>query len=242
LQPDVITICVDPSTWLAQRLLNANKWRPESKDVIHSAGAQLSLLLHASRLAAVEVSAGRDLCGLRVRDLQKQWRVGRWDLHRSRYFVESPNTHLTVQAFLSSGKTLLDLLAQLTWTEKLLAKKVHGFHKKGEDPDGELLGFLLTRQAVGRKSQAEALHSFLKAEKAAWLDGLVQARDFLAHPHQGMVQIMWELELAEAEDTLIAREMAPPSIMGSPFHDYMARTAERLRDMVERYLALVKVA
>jgi hypothetical protein len=190
--------------------------------------------------AAHALERGEAVCKLRLQELQKQWRTHPWRLDRSQYLVEVPTVHVLVQAYLSSAKTLLDFLAQLTTTEGVVGKVVHGFHKKGDDPGGELLGILKTRAAPGRRDQAERLRAYLAEQKDVWIDDLVDARDFLAHPKRGMAQIYWGIDLVEMEGALSAKEWSPPRITGQPFHEYLTSQTDTIGAFAKEYVQLVR--
>lgn len=222
------TICADRATWSAYSLFNPNEWRVESRAVVSSCAAQFGLLLHTVGCARNEIANGTRACELRLEDLRVQWQMGRWEIGRGRYLVEVPTVHLQVQAFLVTGKTLLDLLAQLASTEGLVIKKVHGFHKKGSAVGGELLHMLSNRASRGKENQASALRAFLESEKTVWIDNLVRARDDLAHPQRGMLQVMWEIQLAESGDGLRADCVVPPHIANLPFDKYVEAPSPRL--------------
>jgi hypothetical protein len=191
--------------------------------------------------AAHALERGEAVCGLRLQELQNQWRARPWQLDRSQYLVEVPTVHVLVQAYLSSAKTLLDFLAQLTTTEGVVGKVVHGFHKKGDDPGGQLLGFLKSRAAPGRRDQAERLRTYLAEQKDVWIDDLVCARDFLAHPKRRMAQIYWGIDLVEHEGTLTFKECFAPRIAGHPFHEFMASQTDVISAFARQYVRLVRI-
>jgi len=114
--------------------------------------------------------------------LQGDWAKATWDLDRCDYLVEIPEFHLCVEAYLSTIKTLLDLLAQLVTTEGIVNKKVHGFHKKRSQVGGELLHVLEAKAYSAKKSIASQLHQQVQEHKAIWIDQVVQLRDNLVHP------------------------------------------------------------
>ena len=233
------TVCVDQSTAPAHSLFNPNEWRRESKALVSSCAAQFGLLLHTAAHVHQEGARGERVCELRFEDLRRQWCRGRWDASRGRYLVEVPTVHLHIQAFLTVGKTLLDLLAQLVGTEGLVTTKVHGFHKKGPVIGGELLYTLTKNASAGREAQAAELRAFLVQEKAAWIDCLVKARDDLAHPQRGMYQVLWELELAESGPDLKCARIVPPSVGGLAFGQYVEKAMGAFETMAANFLRLI---
>jgi hypothetical protein len=233
------TICVDQSTAPAHSLFNPNEWRRESKALVSSCAAQFGLLLYTVAHVREECARGARVCGLRFEDLRMQWRQAQWDVSRGRYLVEVPAVHLHIQAFLAVGKTLLDLLAQLVSTERLVTTKVHGFHKKGSVIGGELLYTLTNKASAGREAQAAELRAFLVQEKAAWIDCLVKARDDLAHPQRGMYQVLWDLELAASGHDLKCARTVLPCVGGLAFDLYIEKTMGAFEKMAATFLRLI---
>jgi hypothetical protein len=79
------------------------------------------------------------------------------------YFAEIPEVHLFIQVFLNSVKAFLDLIVQLIYTEEIVYKNIHGFHKKGNDPGGEILHIFRTKQT--NKKTAKHILGLIKEHK-----------------------------------------------------------------------------
>lgn len=172
-------------------------------------------------------------CAQKVAELQSQWRAGRWELPRGQYFVEIPPVHLSIQAFLVTAKTLLDFLAQLMSSERLIHVKLHGFHKKGRVVGGEVLHALMHKRNSVRGATATGIRDFIGEQKPVWIDEVVEARDFLAHPTRGTPQVMWELVVTETAGFIQCERVIPPHIGDLPFDKY----AEFVVGQVELFAA-----
>jgi len=240
--PRIPTICVDRTAAPANTLFNANEWGEQSKPIILSCAAQYRLLLHALGGLSGVFRAGMETCEARLGDLRMHWRKAPWELERGRYLVEVPTVHLYVQAFLATVKTLLDLLAQLTSTQGLVLKKVHGFHKKGQCIGGELLEILTKRAAPGREGAASELRRYLNEQKDIWIDELVTARDNMAHPERGMHQVMWELELLVGGAELKCRRVVAPHVNDQPFDEYARNTTGHVKLASANVLRILRTA
>lgn len=242
MEPRIPTICVDRTAAQAHSLFNANEWSGESKPIILSCAAQYGLLLHALESLSGVFRNGVETCEARFGDLRLHWRTAPWELERGRYLVEVPTVHLYVQAFLATVKTLLDLLAQLTSTQGLAIKKVHGFHKKGQCIGGELLEILAMKAAPGREEAASELRRYLSEQKDIWIDELVRARDNMAHPQRGMYQVMWELGLVVAGGELKCRRVVAPHVNHQSFDEYARKTIGHVKLASANILRIVWTA
>jgi hypothetical protein len=217
-------------TWAAHSIFNPNEWDEESKAIIASCSAQFSLLLFVCSTLSSASEGVQQVCERRMNELQHQWLRAKWNLHQCRYFVPVPPVHLSIQAFLVTIKTLLDLLAQLMSTERLVQTKLHGFHKKGRNVGGEVLHALKNKRNPVRGEVATDVRSYILEQKAIWIDNAVLARDYLTHPKRGITQVMWELEVAAENDSIRCDQIMPPHIGDSPFDQFVTTTAAQMEE------------
>jgi len=174
-------------------------------------------------------------------DLKDQWeKQGQWRLNRCCYFVEIPEVHLFIQAFLGAVKALLDLLVQLVSTEDIVRTKVHGFHRDGARIGGKVLKILNNNAAASRKPVASRLSRFLEEEKTVWIDEVVRVRDDLVHPDRGMSQVMFALELRSDQGDLKLVRVVQPSVGSEAFDEYAERTLVHVERFSKAFLGLLR--
>ncbi|MGH2376906.1 MAG: hypothetical protein ACRDGT_00330 [Candidatus Limnocylindria bacterium] len=221
-------------------LFNPNEWPAPTKDIVSSCASELTVLRH-SAVRIGELCANRQvLTDGYARSLEQQWRVGQWDWTRATYFAQVPELHLTIEAFFSSLKALLDLISQMYRSEDVVTPSLDGFHRQGAVYGGKVLNVLKRNTVKGREEVASAISDVILAAKAEWIDDAIQARDDLVHPPRGAGQLMFVLRLAELEGRLEIVEVLPPSIAGTPIDEYAIRGVERMTSFGRAVLDLLK--
>ena len=214
----------------------------ESKPIIMSCAAQCSLLnFEVAHLQDITKIAER-ICKSRFLELQEQWKRGSWDIDRTNCLVEIPEYHLYIQAYLATLKALLDLLAQLASSEGIVDKRVHGFHKKGNQIGGELLLILQTKAFPQYAEIASKLLRLIKEHKITWIDQVGKLRDNLVHPTKGMPLVMFGLELQVVSDNLRLMRILQPTIDGQYFADYAQKTLGNAEIFSKDFLSILKSA
>jgi len=163
------------------------------------------------------------LCSSSLKNIRFQWGKAKWELSKSNYFVDVPQLHLSIHSFLSSVKTFLDVIVQLIDTEGLVSVEIHGFHKKGNSVDGQLLQILNNNATKINKDKAVLLRDLIDRHKALWIDDAVNNRDLLIHP-EGFSKIMFALVLSEKNGNLNLDEILKPSFGGIAFDKYAFNT------------------
>jgi hypothetical protein len=230
------------SNWPVYSIFNPNEWANDSKPVILSCAAQFALL----RFAAVELEKtfreAKQLCQSKFLELSKQWEKAPWDTDRCIYWVEVPEVHLYVQVFLATTKTFLDLLAQLVSTEGIVNKKVHGFHKRHSIVGGRFLDTLSAKAAEETAEVATGLRELVERHKTVWIDQIVKARDDLAHPERGMYQVVFQLEIQEADEELKRIRVLRPSVGERPFDEYAKEIITHAESFSREFLRILKAA
>ncbi len=233
----VPAIFVFEGTTPAHSVFNPNQWGDESRAVIASCSAQFALLLFSITSLPLAHATVQQICEQRIGELQRQWRTSRWPVGGLRYFVEVPSAHLSIQAFLVTVKTLLDLMAQLLSTERVVHTKLHGFHKKGHVVGGEVLHALAHKRNPLRAEAAEKIRELLLEQKGVWIDQAVEARDYLGHPTRGAPQVMWELEMKLADNSLLCDRVVPPHVGHQSFDTYAANVVAACEALATTILA-----
>jgi len=242
IEPRIPVILCHSTSWSAYSIFNPNDWSNASKPIALSCAAQYALLCYtAARLEDLFQHAD-EVCQSRFSELRAQWKEAPWDVGRCRYWVEVPEVHLHIQAFLATVKTFLDLIVQLVSTEGVVSTRVHGFHKRRDKVGGKLLNALNTRAQSAKSDVASRLREFLEKQKAVWIDQVVSARDGLAHPEKGMYQVVFALEIQADDADLKRLRILRPSINGQPFDEYAKETVNHVESFSRTFLRLLKAA
>jgi len=226
----------------AYHIFNPNNWDGLSRSIVASCAAQFGLLQYAASCVPQVVSDCDDLCYARFSDLQEQWARSPWELRRGTYWVEVPEFHLYTQAYLSTVKTLLDLLAQLVTTEELVNKKVHGFHKKGQECGGQLLHILNTKALPTKGKVASHLCGLIEEHKRIWIDRAIDLRDTLIHLEKGLSQIMFALDVEVDRENLRLAGILHPQIGGQGLEEYAEQTTQHISRFCTEFLDGLKAS
>ena len=235
-------IVLDNTSKTAYTIFNSNDWEGKSKAIIASCAAQFSLLEYqATKLPSI-VQYSRKMCELRFKELHNQWEKSPWDVNKSDYLVEIPEFHLNIQAYLATIKALLDLTAQLISAEGIVNKTVHGFHKKGILVGGELLQILNTKAKPEKAETALKLFKLIDEQKTIWIDRAVDVRDLLVHPEEGLIQIMFKLEIGVSKGNLKLLQVLQPSLAGQQFDEYAQITFIQVVNFSKTFLRIIKAA
>jgi hypothetical protein len=231
-------IMLDPSSGDAYRIFNPNEWDGLSKTIVSSCAAQLGLVHYSCLKLRAQFDHSEKLCTTKIDELKKQWEAATWDIEAMVYFAEIPEVHLFIQAYLNSVKSFFDLLVQLVSTERIVNKKLHGFHKKGQDPGGNTL-YILKNRPINR-SIAGKIYNLFITQKKLWIDTVVNARDSLVHPERGIVQIMFQLKFISGKSGLKLQEILKPTINDISFDQYSVETYKRLITFAETFMKILK--
>ena len=224
----------------AYSVFNPNDWNGVSKTIIHSCVAQYSLLLYeASKLKAIFQQADA-LCQPRFADLESQWNTAKWEINTGSYFVEIPEAHLSIQAFLGSIKIFLDIIVQLISAQGIVSQQIHGFHKKGEDVGGKLMNALRKNAKKETQEIAVNLDDLIARHKTMWIDQAVKARDIFIHPEKGFYSVMFTLDLRVDEGKLRLVRVIKPAINEEEFDRYAEKTTGYVAEFSEQFLRLIK--
>jgi hypothetical protein len=232
-------ICVDPSGVAGAGMFNPNAWSNGSKGVIQSCWTEYSVLHYCVGQILDMCTNAESLCAKNIATLQQQWQLARFDLNKMVFFAQQPDLHIRIEAFFSGIKTLLDLLMQLLATEKIVGGGVDGFHRDKDIYGGRILNVLRGNAVKGRQGVAAKLDTLISEHKNLWIDELILARDLLVHPQKGMHQLMFNLELAETNGSLVCIKAHPPEINSKPIHLYAQDTLKQVTAFSSIFIGLL---
>jgi len=236
------TIMLDNASKSAYSIFNPNDWIGNSKSIIVSTAAQYSLLEYQANKLPSLVQHSQKMCELRFRELCDQWEKAPWDVNKCDYLVEVPEFHLNIQAYLATIKVFLDLIVQLISSEGIVNTAIQGFHKKGEVIGGRILNILENNAKQEKSETAHKLLKFIDGQKNSWIDQAVNVRDLLVHPNEGMLQVMFRLEIGQRNGKLKLRQMLQPSLAGLQFDQYAQITLIQVEYFSKNFLEILKAA
>ena len=238
-QPRIPVICVDPSTVTGAEIFDLNAWSGTSKGVIQSCWSEYSVLHYCVRQLSEMCEGAEKLCARNIETIQGQWKRSKFKLEKVACFGQQPDLHIRIEAFFSGVKSLLDLIVQLLSTEKVVAAAIDGFHRDQDVYGGRVLKSLRNNAVKERKELAVKIDALISEHKKIWIDGVISARDQLVHPMKGMHQLMFNLEFAQKDDSLIFVRAHPPEIESKPIHQFANSTLEQATQFCSSFLALL---
>lgn len=230
-------LLVDPSSVQAFHIFNPNDWSGLSKAIVSSCAAQHGLINYSVNKLNDLFGNAEKICLPQFIELKNQWKTSSWPIDNCNYLAEVPEVHLFMQVYLNSIKTFLDLIVQLISTENIVYKKIHGFHKKRKDPGGELLHSL--KNKANDKQIAESLLELIVMQKESWIDDAVNARDSLAHPEKGLLQIMFQLEIISKNSEIELTGIRKPSIGTTNFDQWADETFKNLNVFSKSLISII---
>lgn len=231
-------ILVDPS--YISDIFNPNEWSGTSRGIIESCASELGVLTHSAQHIQTLCASGTDLCRGYFAMLDQQWRAAPWPLAGGTYFGQVPELHLYVEGFFSSLKSLLDLLAQLLTSERIVGASLDGFHRAGTIYGGKVLSALKRNVIKERQLAASALTKVIQEHKALWLDAAIAARDAHVHPPLGASQVMFQLQLAvDAAGALEYSGVVSPHVGDEALDAYAATRLRHATEFAASYLQAV---
>lgn len=204
-------------------IFNPNNWRGLSKPIVHSCWAEYSSLVYSENEITKICEDSLKYCKNHIQDIQNQWSLSHFDLNRVEIFSHVPALHAFVENFFNSSKSLLDLLAQILSSEKIVnGLDIHGFHKKNGVMGGNLLNALERNISEENKTKAGQIRQLIVEQKTAWIDQSISFRDNFTHPEKGMFQIMFRLEFEKDGENLNLKNIIPPMV-GEQSIDFFVR-------------------
>lgn len=231
-------VLIDRASKSAFYIFNSNEWAEMSRATVSSCAAQYGLLNYSVRKLHDLYNISDRLCMPKFNDLKAQWSISEWPTDDCIYLAEVPEVHLFINVFLNSVKALLDLIVQLISTENIVYKKIHGFHKKGKDPGGEIL-HTLKNKANDIESSVSLLR-LISDHKTKWIDDVVNARDSLVHPAKGLLQVMFQLEIKPKGKEMTLVSIKKPSIGDLDFDQYAEKTFNHMSDFSKSFITVLK--
>ena len=231
-------ICADKSTVVGAEIFNPNSWTGASKGIIQSCWTEYSVLHHCVGQIVGICGEGERLCQNQIKSIQEQWKTKQFDLGKVVIYGQQPDLHLRIEAFFSGVKTLLDLIVQLLTSEKVVGARVDGFHRAKNVYGGQVLNILAKNALNDRKETVAKAIELISQHKASWIDQVVLARDQLIHPKKGMQQLMFQLEFAEKDATLVSKKIILPKIDSMPIDQYAQKVLKYAQEFSSAFVAL----
>lgn len=182
------------------------------------------------------------LCHMHIEALQQQWCAAPVDLEKVIVYGQVPDLHMRIESFFAGVKTLLDLLAQLLSSEKIVAGTVDGFHRAQNVYGGKVLNVLDHNALSSRRAAAAKVRDLILAHKTLWIDEAIRARDQLIHPEKGMHQLMFQFDLAPRGDTIVCEKVHPPTIGAEAVDTYARGTLTHAHSFSADFLRLLQEA
>lgn len=233
-------IFADPSTVVGGEIFNPNSWPADSTGIVQSCLTEFSVLHYCVGQIVVMCKEPGRMCQRQIETLQQQWAAARFDLGKVMLLGEQPDLHIRIEAFFSGVKSLLDLIVQLLTSEKLVAAKIHGFHRDKNIYGGSVLKALQNNVPKERKEEAAKIEALLYEHKEKWIDQLINARDLLIHPQHGVPQLMLHFDCEEKDGKLVCTRINPPSIDSTPIDQYTQRTLKQARTFASELISLLQ--
>jgi hypothetical protein len=242
MSPQIPVILIDQSIAQAFSIFNPNDWNGESKLIVQSCAVHYGLLIYSySRIKNI-FDRANELCAPRFIDLKFQWEKARWDISSCVYLVDTPELHVAIHSFLSNVKTFLDMFVQLISSEGIVADKIHGFHKKGDEIGGKLLHVLKNNASSSKKPLASLLYDLICKHKGIWIDQAVNNRDLFIHPEKGLSKVMFALEVIEDGKELKLSKILKPTIDDYGFDIYAENMLFQIEEFSKNYIEQIKNA
>ena len=233
-------ICISPSSVVGADIFNPNSWSTDSKGIIQSCWAEISVLHHCIGQIVVMCEKPEQYCQPQIETLQEQWAAAKFNLGKMVLLGEQPDLHMRIKAFFSGVKSLLDLMVQLLSSEKIVRGSIHGFHSVKNVYGGSVLNALQRKVPEDRKELVGKIEALINEHKAEWIDQVISARDQLVHPRQGMHQLMFQFECAEKDGKLVCVQINPPAIGAIPIDRDVQQTFDHARTFASAFIALLQ--
>jgi len=233
-------ICIDPSSLDSYHLFNPNEWSDNSKMIIYSCSAQYGLLQYILKEVKKLFKDVEKLCEPKFSTLQDQWKTKEWSLEKCDYFVEIPEVHVYIQAFLGTIKTFLDLIVQLISSEKIVSVQIDAFHRNKKVIGGTVINTLDHNSKDTKKEISAKIKKLIQTHKGIWIDRAVITRDNLTHPKKGMTQIMFRLKIKKDGKKLQLNEITKPKIEEKTFEVYAEEIIKNVETFSKEFLDLLK--
>ena len=235
-------IWLHPSSVAGVEIFNPNYWDGASKTFVQSCWSEYSVLHHCSKQINDICANAGSLVTSHLESLNAQWNAKRFPLQEMIFFAEEPDLHIRIEAFFCGMKSVLDLLAQLLSTEKIVSCKIDGFHRHKDVLGGKIVNALSNNVVKGRNEAAHKIAALILDHKSCWIDQAIHTRDFLVHPSRGAQQLMFKLDIVEANGLLVCRGAFPPEIDSVPIQAYAKTSMANIAAFSVAFLALLKGA
>ena len=233
-------ICVDRASVAAMPLFNPNDWEGSSNGIIQSCMAEYGVLNYCATQMRSICAASSLFCQEHVTRLKEQWHRSRFDSSELVFWAEVPELHVHIGAFFAGSKRLLDLLSQMLTSEKVVKVGLDGFHRAKEVYGGHVLNALRNNASNEKRQLASDLAKLILQAKTSWIDQAISARDQLVHPEKGFTQLMFRMEIVEADGDLVCATIHPPHIGKTPIVEYSNTVLKAAYDFASCFLRLLR--
>lgn len=235
-------ILLESSSAPSFSLFNPNEWEVRSKAIIQSCAVNHGLLVYSAAKLKKVFSESEGPCQLRFDELIAQWKKSKWDLDSCVYWVDVPEAHVSIHAFLSGVKTFLDVFVQLISSEEIVHGHIHGFHRKGNNIGQRLLHNLKFGSNKSKKDTAVLIHDLICEHKVLWIDNVVNLRDLFTHPETGLSKVMFALDIYEFRENIALRRILKPSFSENDFDVYALKTLSMVEEFSKKFMQYLKAA
>ena len=137
-------------------------------------------------------------------------------------------------------KGLLDLIVQLLPSEGIVNTSLNGFHRKDKGGvtiyGATVLNALKNNASADKKAIAKNIRELINSHKKKWIDNVIEARDLLIHPQKGAHQVMFEMKLKSVKNTLVFKNVVPPSIGSMNIERYAKKQIGNIEEFTKAFL------
>lgn len=235
-------IWLHSSSVVGAEIFNPNFWDRGSKALVQSCWSEYSVLHYcAGQIAAICAGADGRFAS-QVESLRAQWRATPFPVKEMIFFAEEPDLHLRIEAFFCGMKSLLDLLAQLLTTEKIVSCNLDGFHRDKDIFGGKVVNALSNNAVKAKKDVAYEVGLLISDHKKSWIDQAINARDLLVHPSRGAQQLMFRLDIVETNGSIECRGTYPPMVGAVSIPEYANASLQNIAQFSTAFLTLLRTS
>jgi hypothetical protein len=233
-------VCLAPSAVKGAEIFNPTFWTGTSKGIIQSCWTEYSVLDHCvTQIISIVRDADRH-CRKHLQLIQDQWKKENFDINKVIIFCQQPDLHMSIEAFFSGIKTLLDLMVQLLTSEGVVQKAIDGFHRNKNVYGGKVLSVLERNASKDRKETALNIIDLILRNKETWIDQSILVRDQFVHPQKGKHQLMFHIELFKKYSRLKLEKIIPPHIDDVPINQYTQKVLRLSYEFSSEFLSCLK--
>lgn len=235
-----VIVC-DSSTWQSASILNPNEWsNPNSRAIIHSALAELSMLVFCIKNIEDLCNKREQLCSKKILDIKKQYQSSPFNLDQTEIFFETPILHALIEAAFSGIKTTLDIIMELLSTEEVVSSHVRGFHEKGK----KVINQLKNNCKANKADLSKEIIALIEHHKNDWMTNAIEYRNLFIHPSKNFIKIMFRGKFQEVDNgtNIECKKILIPKFKGQEIYDYLSMLNQKLTEFLKSFLTMLKNA